>query len=69
MKVETNKVLEKTQIRNEAQMNAMTIGCCGGGPLNNQDACCKLDEDKKAEGTSGCGCNTTAIHKKGSGCC
>ncbi|MEX2601081.1 MAG: NAD(P)-binding domain-containing protein [Balneolaceae bacterium] len=32
-------------------------GCCGGTPTNNDDACCALDEQKKAEGEAGCGCN------------
>jgi hypothetical protein len=44
-------------------------GCCGGTPANNADACCKLDEDKKAEGEEGCGCNTTKDTARKSSCC
>lgn len=45
-------------------------GCCGGAPATNADACCKLDEDKKAEGEAGCGCNsTTEPSVKASSCC
>ena len=32
--------------------------CCGGAPAQNADACCKLDEEKKAGGEEGCGCNS-----------
>jgi hypothetical protein len=46
-----------------------TSGCCGGTPTNNADACCKLDEEKKAEGESGCGCNTSTDTAKKSSCC
>ncbi|HET7117239.1 MAG TPA: hypothetical protein VFI29_12150 [Hanamia sp.] len=37
-----------------------TSGCCGGAPVSNENSCCQLDEEKKAKGESGCGCNTTA---------
>jgi hypothetical protein len=30
--------------------------CCGGPPKQVTDACCALDEQKKAEGKAGCGC-------------
>lgn len=43
-------------------------GCCGGTPKSNEEACCKLDEDKKAEGEEGCGCNSTNEVSKSS-CC
>jgi hypothetical protein len=33
--------------------------CCGGAPSDGADACCKLDEEKKAEGEAGCGCGST----------
>lgn len=48
-----------------------TSACCGGVPSHNEDACCKLDEEKKAEGLEGCGCNTSpsSIKKSGSSCC
>jgi thioredoxin reductase len=32
-------------------------GCCGGTPTPGADACCKLDEEKKAAGENGCGCS------------
>lgn len=32
--------------------------CCGGPAKANASACCALDEQKKAEGASGCGCGT-----------
>jgi len=69
MEIETIEVLEKTQIRKELKKDAAASGCCGGEPVSNQDACCKLDEEKKAEGESGCGCNATANKNSGSGCC
>ena len=44
-------------------------GCCGGTATNNVDACCKLDEVKKAEGQAGCGCNSGAASTSKSSCC
>lgn len=44
-------------------------GCCGGTATNNADACCKLDEEKKAEGHAGCGCNSGAASTSKSSCC
>jgi hypothetical protein len=44
-------------------------GCCGGTPTDNADACCKLDEEKKAEGEEGCGCNTPKKSEKKTSCC
>lgn len=32
--------------------------CCGGPAKSSADACCVLDEEKKAEGEAGCGCST-----------
>ena len=46
-----------------------TSGCCGGTPTNNADACCKLDEEKKAEGGIGCGCNTSKSKSTSTSCC
>jgi len=37
---------------------AASGGCCGGPPKQSQDACCALDEAKKAQGEGGCGCGT-----------
>lgn len=45
---------------------ANTTGCCGGEGVTKGEACCKLDEDKKAEGKSGCGCHTLPNIKNGS---
>ena len=43
-------------------------GCCGGAPTGNVDACCQLDEQKKAEGEAGCGCNSSPA-VTASACC
>ena len=37
---------------------AAASSCCGGPPSKRADACCVLDEQKKDEGESGCGCST-----------
>jgi N-acetylglutamate synthase-like GNAT family acetyltransferase len=37
---------------------AAAAGCCGGPAKTDTSACCALDEAKKAEGESGCGCAT-----------
>lgn len=37
---------------------ATASACCGGQPDANEEACCKLDEEVKAEGLSSCGCGT-----------
>jgi hypothetical protein len=58
MKTETIEVLQKSKINRNEKLTETSSGCCGGAPKNNEDACCKLDEDKKAEGETGCGCNT-----------
>jgi hypothetical protein len=60
--------LEKNTIPSIAEEGKATSGCCGGTPVSNGDACCKLDEEKKAEGEAGCGCNTAADSTKSS-CC
>ena len=33
-----------------------TIDCCGGPAKTDASACCALDERKKTEGETGCGC-------------
>ncbi|WP_224998804.1 NAD(P)-binding domain-containing protein [Cesiribacter sp. SM1] len=38
---------------------AAATGCCGGPAEATEDACCKLDEEAKAGGLSGCGCGTS----------
>lgn len=55
--------------RMEVQNNEPEAGCCGGAPTSNADACCKLDEEKKADGESGCGCGSTGPAVKKSSCC
>ncbi|MCE3227152.1 MAG: hypothetical protein K0S32_1703 [Bacteroidetes bacterium] len=67
MKNDGIEVLEKNKLQKNSNSNTES-GCCGGAPSKNEDACCKLDEDKKAEGESGCGCNTDKSAKKSS-CC
>lgn len=44
-------------------------GCCGGTPDHNSNACCKLDEEKKAEGHEGCGCNSSGKKDSKNSCC
>jgi hypothetical protein len=62
--------LEKNKIsQTESKSDAPSSGCCGGFPVNNADACCKLDENKKEEGEEGCGCNTAGNSSKESSCC
>ena len=39
-----------------------TGGCCGGSAANSTEACCVADEQAKADGKVGCGCDD-------SGCC
>lgn len=60
--------MEKTPVETTAE-----VGCCGGEPTTNEDACCKLDEEKKAEGEAGCGCNTNSkqevVAEKATSCC
>ena len=70
MKTETIKILEKTQIKKDVKKDHTTSGCCGGAPVTNGDACCKLDEEKKAEGENGCGCDSQSkIITNCSSCC
>lgn len=54
-----NSNIMETMIPVDNGKEANLAGCCGGAPVANNDACCKLDEEKKAEGASGCGCNAT----------
>lgn len=68
MKTESIAILEKIQIPKSVKAEAAS-GCCGGSPVSNEDACCKLDEDKKAQGAGGCGCNSASGTKSSSGCC
>ena len=70
MLTETIAALEKNKIaKNENNDTNTTSGCCGGTPTNNVDACCKLDEQKKAEGEEGCVCNTSEKKDSKTSCC
>jgi hypothetical protein len=69
METQTIQILEKSKITKVVKSETETTGCCGGSPVSNEDACCKLDEEKKAEGESGCGCNTSTAKKESSNCC
>ena len=69
MRNETIAILEKVRVEKNLMRNAAEASeCCGGAP-SVVDACCKLDEEKKAEGESGCGCNTDDSSKTKSSCC
>ena len=63
--------LEKSKFPESGSIDTTsTSGCCGGTTTSNPDACCKLDEDKKAEGEDGCGCATpVGTSSKKSSCC
>ena len=67
MKTESIEILEKNKVKSHVAKEE-SPSCCGGAPTSNEEACCKLDEDKKAEGEAGCGCNSTA-EKPESTCC
>lgn len=70
MKNQTIETLEKIIFTKAPVKEIKAEGCCGGAPTTNEDACCKLDEEKKAEGESGCGCNTSGESEaKKSSCC
>jgi hypothetical protein len=43
-----------------APVPATSAACCGGPPKTKVDACCVKDEEAKAAGASGCGCNAPA---------
>ena len=61
------EILQKNKIVKEVKKE-VTSSCCDGAPTINEDVCCKLDEEKKSEEKSGCGCSTTAATIK-SYCC
>lgn len=62
--------LEKNKIsKDQAKDTSSSSGCCGGTPTNNAEACCKLDEEKKAEGEEGCGCSTAEVKESKTSCC
>lgn len=41
------------------QAQGVASSCCGGPAQADASACCALDEQKKAQGQSGCGCSTS----------
>ncbi|MTI86953.1 MAG: flavoprotein [Balneolaceae bacterium] len=53
------EIMEQESQVSETSTTASS-GCCGGEPVSNEEACCKLDEEKKAAGESGCGCGSEA---------
>ena len=53
MKTESIEILEKNKVKSHVAKEE-SPSCCGGAPTSNEEACCKLDEDKKAEGEAGC---------------
>ena len=70
MKLEIIPTLEKNKIILNENDNPLTSsGCCGGSPKNNAEACCILDEEKKADGEEGCGCNTSEAITPKISCC
>ncbi|MFN3405379.1 MAG: hypothetical protein ACK40G_14870 [Cytophagaceae bacterium] len=70
MKNQMIESLEKLTFTKGPVSETKTEGCCGGAPISNKHACCKLDEEKKAEGESGCGCNAPSESKAPkSSCC
>jgi hypothetical protein len=53
----------------EQKVSKSTHNCCGGDAVTNTNACCKADEDKKANGETGCDCNSASSDNKSSACC
>lgn len=51
--------MKKENVFQEESDATESAGCCGGAPVKNEAACCKLDEEKKEEGLAGCGCSTS----------
>lgn len=67
---ETITPLEKNKIVAVVKKtNVTSSGCCGGAPIKVETACCKLDEEKKSESETGCGCNTPEVLQGRSSCC
>jgi hypothetical protein len=61
------EILQKNKIAKEIKKEAAS--CCGGAHALNDDACCKLDEEKKEMGEEGCGCNSTKKEVAKTSCC
>jgi hypothetical protein len=62
--------LKKNQLaQTEKNDSRSSSVCCGGAPRNSAQACCQLNEVKKAEGEEGCLCNTPDTNGKKSSCC
>lgn len=45
--------------------SAAAAACCGGPAKVDMTACCVLDEEKKAEGSEGCGCSIAPVKPEG----
>ena len=69
MEKKNSTPLKKNQLTQIEKDDSRSSVCCGGAPGNSAQACCKLDEVKKAEGEEGCLCNTPDINGKKSSCC
>ncbi len=69
--INQNSIDMETQENVNNEVEVAESGCCGGAPASNEEACCKLDEEKKAEGEAGCGCNSSPAQTaaKASACC
>ncbi|MBK9334350.1 MAG: hypothetical protein IPM96_18555 [Ignavibacteria bacterium] len=65
----TEQLVKNTFTKSENTNTNLNSGCCGGKPAVNSEACCKLDEERKAEGGSGCGCNTQDRKDANVSCC
>lgn len=62
--------LEKITIaKSQNYPSNSSADCCGGSPILDTNACCREDEEKKAEGKAGCGCGTTPKQNVKSSCC
>lgn len=62
--------LEKNKIITGMKETAVSSSaCCGGAPVKDESACCQLEEEKKAEGETACGCNGPEETELRSSCC
>lgn len=63
MSQSTNTTVVSADLFETAQLSRTDpspSGCCGGPPKSAGEACCALDEEKKAQGSTGCGCSAPA---------
>lgn len=67
---ETITPLKKNKIFAEVKETVVTYsGCCGGAPVKDETAGYQLDEEKKPEVETSCGCKTPEVIKAQSSCC